>query len=85
MELLTTLQPMLALLQLSGDITVVGVGIAASGLLAPIVCAILMPISSISVVSFACGATALTARRVFRDRAKLVASAATDGEPLPVI
>ena len=28
MELLTTLQPMLALLQLSGDITVVGVGIA---------------------------------------------------------
>jgi Cu+-exporting ATPase len=36
---------------------VVGIGIAAKGILSPIVCAILMPLSSISVVAFACGAT----------------------------
>lgn len=70
---------------LSSLYNLVGVSIAASGLLAPIVCAILMPLSSISVVAFACGATALTARRIFGDRAKLVASAATDGEPLLVV
>jgi Cu+-exporting ATPase len=34
---------------------VVGIGIAASGKLSPVVCAILMPLSSISVVGFACG------------------------------
>jgi P-type Cu+ transporter len=33
---------------------VIGISIAAQGLLAPIVCAILMPLSSISVVAFAC-------------------------------
>ncbi|MEN9575220.1 MAG: hypothetical protein RL514_3075 [Verrucomicrobiota bacterium] len=37
---------------------VVGVGIAASGNLSPVVCAILMPLSSVSVVAFACGVTA---------------------------
>jgi Cu+-exporting ATPase len=42
---------------------VVGVGIAAAGLLAPMACAILMPLSSASVVVFACGATVWTARR----------------------
>ena len=42
---------------------VVGIAIAAQGLLAPIVCAVLMPLSSISVVFFACGATAWQARR----------------------
>jgi P-type Cu+ transporter len=42
---------------------VVGVTIAARGLLAPIVCAILMPLSSITVVAFACLATAWAARR----------------------
>ena len=41
---------------LSSFYNVIGVSIAASGLLAPIVCAILMPLSSISVVAFACGA-----------------------------
>ncbi len=35
-----------------------GVSIAAAGLLAPIVCAILMPLSSATVVLFSCGATA---------------------------
>lgn len=42
---------------LSSIYNVVGVAIAAMGLLAPIVCAILMPLSSISVVAFACVAT----------------------------
>ena len=43
---------------------VVGLTIAAQGLLAPIVCAILMPLSSISVVAFACLATSWWGRRV---------------------
>lgn len=37
----------------------VGVSIAASGRLSPLVCAVLMPLSSISVVLFACGAARL--------------------------
>jgi Cu+-exporting ATPase len=36
---------------------IIGVSIAASGRLSPIVCAILMPLSSATVVAFACGAT----------------------------
>jgi Cu+-exporting ATPase len=43
---------------LSSLYNAVGVAIAAAGLLAPIVCAILMPLSSISVVAFACLTTA---------------------------
>ena len=43
-----------------------GVSIAAAGLLAPIVCAILMPISSVSVVLFACGATTWRGRRTLQ-------------------
>ena len=42
---------------------VVGLAIAACGLLSPIVCAILMPLSSVTVVAFACGMTAWSARR----------------------
>jgi Cu+-exporting ATPase len=41
----------------------VGLGIAASGRLEPVVCAVLMPLSSISVVGFACLATQWIARR----------------------
>jgi Cu+-exporting ATPase len=41
-----------------------GIAIAASAKLAPIVCAILMPLSSISVVAFACAATTLYARHL---------------------
>jgi Cu+-exporting ATPase len=66
---------------LSSLYNVIGISIAASGLLAPIVCAILMPISSVSVVAFACGATAWSARRDFRGRANLGATAAMRGEP----
>lgn len=42
---------------------VVGLAIAASGNLAPVVCAILMPLSSATVVVVACGATHLAGRR----------------------
>ena len=48
---------------LSTVYNIVGIAIAAQGLLAPIVCAILMPLSSISVVAFACLATTWYARR----------------------
>jgi Cu+-exporting ATPase len=49
---------------------VVGVSIAAAGILSPVICAILMPLSSISVVLFACGATNRAARNIaqFRPR-----------------
>lgn len=43
---------------ISAAYNVVGVSIAAAGLLSPVVCAILMPLSSATVVAFACGATA---------------------------
>jgi Cu+-exporting ATPase len=42
---------------------VVGIGFAARGLLSPLVAAVLMPLSSVSVVAFACGATTWLARR----------------------
>ena len=41
---------------------VLGISIAARGLLSPIICAILMPLSSVSVVVFACCATTWRAR-----------------------
>ena len=40
-----------------------GISIAAAGILSPVICAILMPLSSVSVVLFACSATHLAARR----------------------
>jgi Cu+-exporting ATPase len=40
-----------------------GIGIAAAGVLSPVICAILMPLSSVSVVLFACGTTRLAAKR----------------------
>jgi Cu+-exporting ATPase len=42
---------------------VVGVSIAAAGVLSPLICAVLMPLSSVSVVLFTVGATHLAARR----------------------
>lgn len=45
---------------------VVGITIAAQGLLSPVICAILMPLSSITVVAFACAATNWRARRLGR-------------------
>ena len=41
----------------------IGLGIAATGYLSPLICAVLMPVSSVSVVLFACGATAWAVRR----------------------
>ena len=49
---------------ISAIYNVIGVSIAAAGLLQPMVCAILMPISSASVVFFSCSATSWTARRL---------------------
>ncbi len=49
---------------LSSLYNVIGLSIAASGRLSPVVCAILMPLSSISVVALACGATEWRARRL---------------------
>jgi Cu+-exporting ATPase len=42
---------------------VLGISIAAAGLLSPVFCAVLMPLSSATVVLFACGATTWAARR----------------------
>lgn len=42
----------------------IGVVIAASGKLSPVVCAILMPLSSVTVVAFACGAATWTGRKL---------------------
>ena len=41
----------------------VGISFAARGVLSPLVAAVLMPLSSVSVVAFACGATIWAARR----------------------
>ena len=42
----------------------VGISIAAAGLLSPLVCAVLMPLSSVSVVLFACGMTTWSVKRL---------------------
>jgi P-type Cu+ transporter len=41
----------------------VGVSIAAAGVLSPLICAVLMPLSSLTVVIFACGMTSWAAQR----------------------
>jgi len=42
---------------ISAGYNAIGVAIAAAGILSPLVCAVLMPLSSVSVVLFACGMT----------------------------
>ncbi|MEK7685935.1 MAG: HAD-IC family P-type ATPase [Verrucomicrobiota bacterium] len=49
---------------------VVGISIAALGMLSPMICAVLMPLSSVSVVAFACGATNWSGRRRFQTNRK---------------
>lgn len=44
---------------------VVGLGFAVQGLLSPVIAAILMPLSSITIIAFAVGATYLAGRRIF--------------------
>jgi Cu+-exporting ATPase len=51
-------------LLISSIYNVVGISIAACGLLSPVVCAILMPLSSVTVVAFACGLTTRLGRRL---------------------
>jgi Cu+-exporting ATPase len=48
---------------ISAIYNLVGVSIAAAGILSPLICAVLMPLSSVSVVLFACGMTTWAARR----------------------
>jgi len=49
---------------LSALYNIVGIAVAARGLMSPIVCAVLMPLSSVSVVVFASGAAAWLGRRL---------------------
>jgi len=66
-ELLTLARRSAGIVRLSFGISslynVVGVGIAAAGLLSPLTCAVLMPLSSASVMLFACGMTTWAAKR----------------------
>ena len=48
---------------ISAAYNVVGIAIAAAGLLSPVVCAVLMPLSSVTVVMFACGAAQWAGRK----------------------
>ncbi len=54
---------------ISAAYNLVGVAIAASGKLSPVVCAILMPVSSVTVVAFACGAATWLGRRTLKPEA----------------
>lgn len=56
---------------ISAAYNLIGVSIAAAGILSPIICAVLMPVSSISVVLFACGSTAWSARQIFPAAARV--------------
>ena len=51
---------------ISSAYNLVGISIAARGLLSPVVCAILMPLSSVTVVAFACGVTSWLGRKLPR-------------------
>jgi P-type Cu+ transporter len=57
-----------AAVALSAVYNLVGVYIAARGWMAPVVCAVLMPVSSVTVVAFACGATAWLGRGLATDK-----------------
>ncbi len=67
-EVLTLARRAVSIVRLSFGISalynLIGISIATAGLLSPVICAVLMPVSSVSVVLFACGATAWAARRV---------------------
>jgi Cu+-exporting ATPase len=59
----TTMQIVRLSFGISAAYNLAGISIAAAGILSPVICAVLMPVSSISVVLFACGATNLAAKR----------------------
>jgi len=48
----------------SAAYNLIGISIAAGGILSPLICAVLMPLSSLSVVLFACGMTRWAGRRI---------------------
>jgi Cu+-exporting ATPase len=60
---------------------IVGVSIAAAGLLAPMVCAILMPVSSATVVAFSCGLTAWLGRKLPVEKLPLAGSTRANLQP----
>jgi Cu+-exporting ATPase len=65
---------------ISTGYNLIGVSIAAAGLLSPIVCAILMPLSSATIVLFTCGATAwIGARTLSLRKARKTLSKPTGG------
>ena len=68
---------------ISAAYNLIGVSIAAAGLLQPVVCAILMPISSASVVFFVCSATTWKARRMGLMATSLPGNGSAAFTPLP--
>jgi len=67
-EILTFARESARIVRLSFGVSAVynlaGISVAAAGILSPLICAVLMPLSSISVVLFACGMTKWAGRRV---------------------
>lgn len=57
---------------------VVGISLAARGLLSPIICAILMPVSSVTVMAFACGLTNWFGRKILPQSADSTPGAPED-------
>jgi Cu+-exporting ATPase len=68
---------------ISAAYTAAGVAIAASGKLSPIVCAILMPLSSVTVVAFATGAATWLGRGMGNSRPTQPDAAAPGGKAAP--
>ena len=66
---------------ISAAYNLVGVAIAASGRLSPVVCAILMPLSSVTVVAFACAAATWLGRRALRDGQSAMANGPNSQRP----
>ncbi len=60
---------------------IVGVSIAAAGLLAPMVCAILMPVSTATVVAFSCGLTAWLGTKLRNDKLPVAGSTRASLQP----
>jgi Cu+-exporting ATPase len=60
----------------------VGISIASAGILSPLICAVLMPLSSLTVVLFACGLTGWAAQRVGLGTSRVVQTRSSSG-PLP--
>ena len=73
-----TLHVVRASLALSLAYNVVGISFAAGGRLSPVVCAVLMPLSSLTVAALATGATAWLGRQVAARRTR------TSGRSIPV-